>query len=592
MGADGTSGVTSVTASSAAPAHGAAIVTRRRGQDLIGQPLLNKGTAFDLEERDLFGLRGLLPAGVASIEDQVALELEHVRRKVDDLERYIGLAALQDRNETLFYRLLVENFEEFLPIVYTPTVGQACQQFSHIFRRPRGVWITPDDIDRVDEILRASGADVRLVVVTDNERILGLGDQGAGGIAIPVGKLTLYSAAAGIHPSLTLPVSLDVGTDRSALLDDPLYVGYRAPRLRGAAYDAVAEAFVAGVGRVFPDALVQWEDFKQHNAIRILDRYRHRIPSFNDDIQGTGAVVLAGLLAARRERAGFDHDRFLLMGAGAAAIGIARMIVGELTACGMDAVEARSHIAFLDRHGLVHCDRADLPDDQRPFAVDPRSFPDRDIPLDVADPVAVARAHQATVLIGATGCGGAFSAELVREVARHDRAPIVLPLSNPSSCCEATAEDILAWTEGRAYVATGSPSHDVETPSGRRVIGQANNVFIFPGIGLGAIVAGSRELTDDVFLVAARRLAEMVPLDRIRQGALYPRIGELRPVARAIAIAVAEHHTTREPGAADEEPAAAVDRAMWWPAYAPLIPDRADPVRSDGIRAARRSDRR
>ena len=583
--------MTGIMAQSAVSQDGAAIVTSRRGQDLIGQPLLNKGTAFDLRERALFGLRGLLPAGVASIEDQVALELEHVRRKVDDLERYIGLAALQDRNETLFYRLLVENLEEFLPIVYTPTVGQACQQFSHIFRRPRGVWITPDDVDRVDEILRASAADVRLVVVTDNERILGLGDQGAGGIAIPVGKLTLYSAAAGIHPSWTLPVSLDVGTDQAALLDDPLYVGYRAPRLRGAAYDAVAEAFVAGVGRVFPDALIQWEDFKQHNAIRILERYRYRIPSFNDDIQGTGAVVLAGLLAARRERGGFDRDRFLLMGAGAAAIGIARMIVCELTDRGMDPGEARSRIAFLDRQGLVHSYRADLPEDQRPFALDPRSLPDRDTPLDAADPVAVARAHRATVLIGATGCGGAFSEKLVREVASHDRDPIVLPLSNPSSCCEATAEDILAWTAGRAYVATGSPSHDVQTPRGRRVIGQANNVFVFPGIGLGAIVVGSRELTDDIFLVAARRLADMVTPDRLRQGALYPPIADLRSVARAIAIAVAGHAPTRGRGAMDEEPAAAVDRAMWWPAYAPLVPEGSDSDRSDGIRAARRSGR-
>ena len=572
MGADGTPGVTTPVAASASSASGVAIVTSRRGQDLIGQPLLNKGTGFDRRERDLFGLNGLLPAGVASIEDQVALELEHVRRKVDDLERYIGLAALQDRNETLFYRLLVENLEEFLPIVYTPTVGQACQQFSHIFRRPRGVWITPDDIDRVDEILTASGVNVRLIVVTDNERILGLGDQGAGGIAIPVGKLTLYSAAAGIHPSWTLPVSLDVGTDQAALLDDPLYVGYRAPRLRGAAYDAIAEAFVAGVGRVFPDALIQWEDFKQHNAVRILERYRHRFASFNDDIQGTGAVVLAGLLAARRERGGLDRDRFLVMGAGAAAIGIARMIVRDLTARGVDPRDARSRIAMLDRRGLVHRDRADLPEDQLPFAIDPRSLVDRaDDRLDVADPVSVARAHKATVLIGVTGCGGAFSEALIREVGQHDPAPIVLPLSNPSSCCEATADDILAWTEGRAFVATGSPSHDVDGPRGRRVIGQANNVFIFPGVGLGSIVAGSRELTDDVFLAAARRLAEMVTPDRVRQGALYPRIAELRSVARSVAIAVAEQARGCESGGADEETAAAVDRAMWWPAYAPLV---------------------
>jgi len=566
--------VTAPVAPTASPASGVAIVTRRRGQDLIGAPVLNKGAAFDRRERDLFGLNGLLPAGVLSIDDQVALELEHVRRKLDDLERYIGLAALQDRNETLFYRLLVQNLEEFLPIVYTPTVGQACQEFSHIFRRPRGVWITPDDVDRVDEILTASGADVRLIVVTDNERILGLGDQGAGGIAIPVGKLALYSAAAGIHPSWTLPVSLDVGTDRAELLADPLYVGYRAPRLRGDAYDAVVEAFVAGVLRVFPDALIQWEDFKQHNAIRILERYRHRIASFNDDIEGTGAVVLAGLLAARRDHGGLGEDRFMLMGAGAAALGIARMLVCELTDRGIDPADARSRFALLDRHGLVHRERNDLADDQRPFAVDPRMLPGQDTgPLDLADPVAVARAHEATVLIGATGCGGAFTEELVREVASHDAVPIILPLSNPSSCSEANAADILEWTDGRAYVATGSPSHDVDGPHGRRVIGQANNVFIFPGVGLGAIVAGPPELTDDLFLVAAHRLAEMVTPDRLREGALYPRIADLRSVARDVAIAVAEHALYDEQRDLPGEPvSAAVDRAMWSPAYVPLIP--------------------
>jgi malic enzyme len=551
------------------------LVVRQGGPELIAQPLLNKGTAFTARERDVFGLRGLLPAGVATIDEQVALELEHVRRKADDVERYIGLAALQDRNETLFYRLLVDNLEEFLPIVYTPTVGLACQQFSHIFRRPRGVWITPDDIGRIDEILRVAGDHVRLVVVTDNERILGLGDQGAGGMAIPVGKLALYTAAAGIYPAWTLPVSLDVGTDRRELLDDPLYVGYRAPRLRGSAYDAVLEAFVDSVARVFPTAVLQWEDFKKHNAVAILQRYRHRLPSFNDDVQGTGAVVLAGLLAGRRERGGLTRDRFLFVGAGAAGLGIAGLLRRELEAEGIDPITAASSITLLDHLGLVHLERPSLPEDQRPFAVDPRSFIRAGLSeADLADPVAIARAVRPTVLIGATACAGAFSEALVREVGRHDAVPIVLPLSNPGSCAEARADDVLAWTDGRALVAGGSPSRDVDTSTGRRVVGQANNVFIFPGVGLGAIVAEVREVSDDVFLVAAHELARLVSTDRLRAGGLYPPIAELRSVARAIAIAVVRHARDSGEGRmfADEDVEPAVDRAMWRPAYVPFDP--------------------
>jgi malic enzyme len=546
-----------------------------RGHDLIAQPLLNKGAAFTIAERDAYGLHGLLPPGVATIDEQVALELEHVRRKADDLERYIGLAALQDRNETLFYRLLVENLEEFLPIVYTPTVGLACQQFSHIFRRPRGIWITPDDVGRIDDILRWAGGDIRLIVVTDNERILGLGDQGAGGMAIPVGKLTLYTAAAGIYPALTLPVSLDVGTDRRELLDDPLYVGHRAPRLRGREYDAVVEAFVDAVARVFPAAVVQWEDFKQHNAVRVLDAYRHRLPSFNDDIQGTGAVVLAGLLAARRKRGGLTADRFMFVGAGGAAIGIATLLKRELIAEGMDPRTAASAIVMLDSHGLVHTGRPALPDDQRPFAVDHAGLRATGLlPSQLADPVAIAGVTGATVLIGASACAGAFSEALVRQVGLNDPEPIILPLSNPGACAEARPEEILAWTKGRALVAAGGPSRDVVGPAGTRVIGQANNVFVFPGIGLGAIVAATREITDDMFLVAAHELAGLTSGHRLRMGALYPPIADLRAVARAIAIAVVRQARDGGHGRdiADEEIGPAVDRAMWWPDYAPFEP--------------------
>jgi len=540
------------------------------GHDLINQPLLNKGTAFSEAERATYGLRGLLPARVATISEQVALELEHIRRKSDDLERYIGLAALQDRNETLFYRVLLENLEEFLPIVYTPTVGRACQEFSHILRRPRGVWITPADGERIDEILHTAAGSapaehVRLIVVTDNERILGLGDQGAGGMGIPIGKLALYSAAAGIYPAQTLPISLDVGTDNAQLLEDPLYIGWRAPRLRGDAYDRFIEAFVEAVDRVFPDAILQWEDFKQHNALRILDRYRHRLASFNDDVQGTAAVVLAGLLAARRGR-NFAGDRFLLLGAGAAGIGIARLLRAELAAQGV-VDDGQPRVALMSSQGLVYDGRPGLAVDQQPHAVDVAFFRARG--ADLSDPVAIARAMGATVLIGTTGCPGAFSEALVREVAGHGPGAIVMPLSNPGVNAEARAEDVVRWSNGQAMVATGSPSADVEFAGRRFVIGQANNVLVFPGVGLGALVACAREVTDGAFMVAAHTLAGLVEQPALDAGVLYPPIADLRHVARAVAVAVVRELRNSGYGRqlSDDEIELAIDAAMWEPDY-------------------------
>lgn len=562
--------ISTETARPTSGATGAPVVVNERGRALIQQPLLNKGTAFTEAERDSLGLRGLLPPRVSTIEEQVALELEHVRRKTDDLEQYIGLSSLRDRNETLFYRVLVENLEDFLPIVYTPTVGRACQVFSHIFRRPRGAWITPDDMDRMDSILASAGdPGTRLIVVTDNERILGLGDQGAGGMAIPVGKLSLYSAAAGIYPALTLPVSLDVGTDRQELLDDPLYLGYRAPRLRGEAYDRVIEAFVDAVRRVFPRAVVQWEDFKQHNALRILDRYRHRVPSFNDDIQGTAAVVLGGLLAARGGVEELRRDRFLFLGAGAAGIGIARLLERRLGPAVAD--EDRPRIALFDSRGLVHAGRVDLAESQRPYAVDPAWLLASGVSGDrLSDPLAVARAFGATVLIGTTGTPGAFSEALVRVLGDNAESPIILPLSNPSDRCEALPVDVLRWTDGRALIATGSP---FAAPHGR-VVGQANNVFIFPGVGLGALVAEAREVTDEAFMVAADELAASVAPERRAAGGIYPSINDLRPIARRIAIGVVR--CLRDTGYGrqlrDDEIEPAVDAAMWTPDYRPYRP--------------------
>ena len=553
------------------------MIVRQRGRALIGHRLLNKDTAFSDAERDALGLRGLLPPRVTSINEQVSLELEHVRRKADDLEQYIGLAALQDRNETLFYRLLCDNLEEFVPVVYTPTVGRACQQFSHIMRRPRGVWLTPDDVGRMERVLRdAADGDVRLIVVTDNERILGLGDQGAGGMPIPIGKLALYTAAAGLYPAWTLPVSLDVGTDRAELRDDPLYLGYRAPRLRGSEYDEVLEAFVEAVKSVFPAAVLQWEDFKQHNALRILDRYRHRLPSFNDDVQGTGAVVLGGLLAARRAQGGLRGERFLFIGAGAAGIGIARSVTRQLLSEGATLEEARESMAMFNSRGLVHTGRSDVADDQLPHAVSPQPYYDAGLSTaELDDPLATARVLKPTILIGTTGCRAAFSEALIREVTGNHERPIVLPLSNPDDRAEARAEDVVEWSGGRAIVGTGSPSRDVEYGGRRRTIGQANNVFVFPGVGLGAVVAQARELTDDAFLVAARTLAGLVSDERLAAGTIYPPVSTLRPVARSIAEALVVHFRDSGYGRQlrDDQIPDAVDRAMWRPEYLPYVAD-------------------
>jgi len=560
-----------------------------RGAELLERPLLNKDTGFDEGERDLFGLRGLLPARTSTIEEQVSLELEHIRCKSDDLERYIGLAALQDRNETLFYRVILENLEEFMPIVYTPTVGRACQSFSHIMRRPRGLWITPADIDRIPDLLRnartdSTGAgsavdDVRLIVATDNERILGLGDQGAGGMGIPVGKLSLYTAGAGIYPAHTLPVSLDVGTDNEGLRTDPLYIGYRQPRLRGAEYDDFIEAFVTAIMDVCPRAVLQWEDFKQHNAIRILDRYRHRITSFNDDIQGTGAVVLAGILAAVRALGRpLAEQRFVFLGAGAAGIGIARTVRAAMIAQGADAATVGRAIVTVDTKGLVFAARDELDEDKREFALGPEELGFYGLgglaPADRRGLEAVVAAVKPTVIIGTSGVPGAFTEAALREMAAHAERPVVFPLSNPTAKTEAIPADIMAWTEGRALIATGSPFDAVMVDGRSHIIGQANNVFIFPGMGLGAIAAEAREITDEMFLLAAETLAGMVSPERLAAGALYPAVSELREVSRQIAAKVVCQ--SRDCGVGrlyrDDEVMDAVDSAVWFPAYLPYTP--------------------
>jgi malic enzyme len=549
-----------------------------RGPRLLRHPMYNKGTAFTRQERAAFGLEGLLPDAVSTLEQQIARIHRNILRKEDPLERYIGLASLQDRNEMLFYRLLVDNIEELMPIVYTPTVGRACQDYSHIFRRARGLWITPGHRGRIDEVLaNAPFENVRLIVVTDNERILGLGDQGAGGMGIPIGKLALYCAAAGIHPSQALPVSLDVGTDNQALLEDELYLGWRKPRLRGPEYDSLVDEFVRAVKFRFPRALLQWEDFKKNNAFRLLDRYRHQILSFNDDVQGTASVAVAGIMAGcRATGTPLSEQRTVILGAGAAGIGIARLLRDALERAGMSGEAMHAAIANLDSHGLVVSDQEIADEHKRPFAWPPalaeRLGLGKGRPRDLA---AVVRAVRPTVLIGTSGEPGTFTELIVREMAAHVERPVIFPMSNPTSKCEAKPVDLVNWTGGRALIATGSPFEPV-TYGGRQLkIGQGNNVFVFPGVGLGALVAEAREVTEAMFAAAAVRLACEVTAADFAQGMLFPPQAQIRRVSRAIAEAVVKQ--AREDGVAGRELAdadipGAVREAMWEPAHPRLVP--------------------
>jgi malic enzyme len=564
---------------------GARFVVPYRGATLLRQPLYAKGTAFTHEERTAFGLEGLLPQHVSSMEQQERRVCANVSRQQDPLDRYVALAALQDRNEHLFYRVLVDHLEEFLPIVYTPTVGRACQEWSHIFRRARGLWITPAHRGRIDEVLgNAPYAGVRLIVVTDNERILGLGDQGAGGMGIPIGKLALYTAAAGIPPWQTLPVSLDVGTDNEALLADDLYLGWRSPRLRGAEYDLLVDEFVRAVQSRFPRAILQWEDFKKANAFRLLDRYRGRITSFNDDIQGTAAVAVAGIMAgARLTGTPLRAQRAVILGAGAAGIGIARLLRDTLRRAGLDGLALVAAVASLDSHGLVVDDQPIADEHKRPFAW-PQALAEakglgagrrRDL-------LAVVKAVKPTVLIGTSGEPGTFTEEVVREMARHVARPVVFPMSNPTSKSEATPADVIAWTAGRALVATGSPFDPVVWDGRTVAVGQGNNVFVFPGVGLGVLVSEAREVTDSLFAAAAESLAAQVRAEDLAAGRLFPPVGEIRRVTARVAEAVAREAGRSGVGRAlrDDEVVRAVAEAMWEPAYLPLeaAPGEREPV--------------
>ena len=502
-----------------------------RGYEILGNSAQNKSTAFSIEEREALGLRGLLPAKIFTQQAQIERVLENLRRKSSDIERYIFLTALQDRNERLFYRTVIDNIEEIMPLIYTPTVGQACKEFAHIFRRARGFYVSPDDRGEIRKILdNWPEDDVRIVVVTDGERILGLGDLGASGMGIPIGKLALYVACAGIHPHQCLPVMLDVGTNNQEVRDDPLYLGVPRERLTGDAYVELVDEFVAAIKEKYPNALIQFEDFLTPNAYKLLQRYRSSVLCFNDDIQGTAAVTLAGVYASTRiSGIPYKDLKIMFLGAGSAATGIADLMTFAFMADGLSEAEARRRLWFVDINGLLTAGRDDLAPHNLPYA-------HKHDAMGFADAIQAVRPH---ILIGATGAPGTFSKEAISLMARQNERPAIFALSNPTSRAECTPEEAYAWSEGRAIFVSGSPFGPVEVAGKRMRPGQGNNAYIFPGIGLGAVVAGATTIPEELFLVSARNLADQATDEHLAAGSLYPPLTDIRRVSLKIAVDVA-----------------------------------------------------
>lgn len=541
------------------------------GIELINQPLLNKGTAFTEAERDAFHLHGLLPPHVGTLEKQVERRLKALRGFASDFQRYAFLRDLQDINETLFYALLVEHIDELLPLVYTPTVGEGCQRFSEIWRRPRGLFLSYPNRHRMRDILANPRFDkVRVIVVSDGERVLGLGDQGAGGMGIPIGKLSLYSACAGIHPEQTLPILLDVGTDNDERLNDPLYIGWHHERVRGADYDAFIDEFVSAVAERWPQVLLQWEDFAQANAAHLLQRYRDHLCTFNDDIQGTAAVAAGALLAAvHATGVRLSEQRIVIAGAGSAGCGIASLLLRAMREAGLSQSQAHRRLYAVDRFGLL-LDGMSLTEAQCPFVQTRDVIADWTLPnpreVGLLDVIVNARP---TALIGVCGQPGAFNEAAIRSMAAQVERPIIFALSNPTSRCEATAEQLIAWTQGRGVIGTGSPFPSIQWQGQPVAIAQTNNSYIFPGIGLGVLASGARRINDAMFMAAARALAALSPAASNRNARLLPSVHELRAVSIAVAAAVARQ--AQDDGLAapcdDASLAQRIQASIWQPVY-------------------------
>ncbi|HAU0188312.1 TPA: NAD-dependent malic enzyme [Legionella pneumophila] len=549
----------------------------KRGMDLLRDPILNKGTAFSLQERDEFALHGLIPTTVETLEQQVIRCLDAYSAKEEPLEKHIYLRALQDRNEVLFYRFIIDNLVDILPIIYTPVVGQACEMFSHIYRQPRGVFLSYPERDKLDSIIQniASTRSIKVIVVTDGERILGLGDQGAGGLGIPIGKLSLYTSCGGIHPSNTLPIILDVGTNNKERLDDPEYIGWRHARISGKEYDDFVDQFVQSIKRHMPHVLLQFEDFAQQHAYPLLERYKDQLCTFNDDIQGTASVAVAAILAATRvTNTPLKEHRVALLGAGSAGCGISEQLVHAMMNQGLSEEEARSRFYLVDRYGLLHDEMTDLLPFQKGFVRSSTSLQnwklEKQGEITLTD---VINNAQPTILLGVSGQPNQFKEAMIKTMLSYCERPIIFPLSNPTSRAEAIPQDLLNWTAGKALIATGSPFEPVAINGHKIEIAQCNNSYIFPGVGLGVVAGQAKRVTDLMMMAAAVALSELAPAIRTGEGRLLPELNSIREVSQHIARAVIlqgikEGHIGPMN---DNEIDDSIKRTMWTPQYEPYV---------------------